>query len=457
MKRKLSLLLLCTLILGITACGENTDHNVTGKEELSAEPAETEAVAEPVTLEVVTIFAGNDGNAQNYQYFTGKWEKETGNTIEDRSAISDETFKTRVINEFATGSEPDVLFFYNGADSNSFVQAGKVVPLDEIRELYPDFVSNLDTERIPTSMVDDRIYALPVNGYWEAMFVNTTVLEAAGVAVPGADYTWEQFLEDCAQIKEAGYTPIAAALGNIPHYWWEFAIFNHTTPGEHLVIPGSVTDESGQKWVAGLEDIKTLYDLGYFPENTNSATDDETFAMFMEGKAAFLVDGSWKVGSIVQGCQTDPEDPATLDQEKLDQFDVTFVPGTDARKATDLIGGLSMGYYITRSAWEDPDTRAAAVSFVNYMCSDEVAPSFAQHTTNALRKPPVVDSQTYNSLQIKAMEMLEKCTSLTPAVQDIFEGDCRASTFDGLPDIVTGKVPVETAVEQGLEAYKEEH
>jgi raffinose/stachyose/melibiose transport system substrate-binding protein len=38
--------------------------------------------------------------------------------------------------------------------------------------------------------------------------------------VPGADTTWEEFLDDCEKIKNAGYTPIAAALGNIPHYWW---------------------------------------------------------------------------------------------------------------------------------------------------------------------------------------------------------------------------------------------
>lgn len=58
-----------------------------------------------VKLNVTTTFAGEDGNAQNFKEAVAAWEKETGNTVEDASATSDETFKTRVITDFETGSE----------------------------------------------------------------------------------------------------------------------------------------------------------------------------------------------------------------------------------------------------------------------------------------------------------------------------------------------------------------
>ncbi len=454
MKRKL-VALISAVVFVIAGCGKNGE-TVTMKEGDTATQATDKSAAKPVALEVVTTFAGNDGNSENYRKFCHVWQNETGNTIIDRSSLTDETFKTRVVNDFATGSEPDVLFFFIGADANSFIEADMVVSLDEIWEVYPDFASNLDVERIPTSMVDGKIYAIPVNGYWEAMFVNTTVLEAAGVEMPDDDYRWEQFLADCEQIKNAGYIPIAAALGNIPHYWWEYAIFNHTTPETHGTIPGSVEDQIGQSWVAAMEDIKFLYEAGYFPYNTDTATDDETFSMFLNGEAAFLIDGSWRVGSIVQNCQTDPLNPATLDEEQLNQFSVTYVPGTDTRKATDMIGGMSMGYYITRSAWEDPDTRAAAISFVSYMTSDDVVPSFVQHTTHALKNMTAIETENYNSLQVTAIDMLSRCTSLTGAVQDIFQGECRESAFDDMPKIVTGRISAEDAVREGLERYQAE-
>ena len=112
-----------------------------------------------------------------------------------------------------------------------------------------------------------------------------------------------------------------------------------------------------------------------------------------------------------------------------------------------------MGYYITRKAWEDPGKREAAVSFVSYMTSDEIATKFVQHTASVLKVPPKVDTEDYNSLQLKAMKMLEQSTSLTGAVQDLFEGECREPTFDGMPDIVTGKVSAKDAVEKGLRIY----
>lgn len=465
-KRILSLVLASAMVLSLAACGSKdtgsaneepapaeTEAEAEAPAEQESEPAEAEAPAGPVELNVTTTFAGEDGNAQNFKNAVDAWCAETGNSVADTSATSDETFKTRVITDFETGSEPDVLFFFNGADANSFIEAGKVVSIDDIRAEYPDYAGNMNDDLITDSLVDGKKYAVPVNGFWEAMFVNTEVLDAAGVSVPGAGYTWDQFLEDCQKIKDAGYAPIACALGNIPHYWWEFAIFNHTSPATHLNVPTSVDSEQGQAWVAGMEDIKALYEAGYFPENTLSATDDETFAMFTEGKAAFLIDGSWKVGGIVNACQSDPEDPSTLDADKLAKFDVTYVPGMNDRKATDLIGGLSMGYYITTKAWEDPEKRDAAVSFVSYMTSDELVPVFAQHTASALKNAPAVDESAFNPLQVKAMAMMSGVTSLTGAVQDIFQGDCRVSTFDGMPEIVTGRVDAIDAVAEGIDAY----
>lgn len=172
--------------------------------------------AEGVELNVTTTFAGEDGNAQNFKDAVAAWEESTGNKVNDASATSDETFKARVEMDFQTGADPDVLFFFNGADANSFIEAGKVVSIDTIRETYPEYAANMNDDLITPSIVDGIRYAVPVNGYWEAMFVNTEVLEAAGVEVPGADYTWDAFLADCQKIKDAGYSPIAAALGNIP-------------------------------------------------------------------------------------------------------------------------------------------------------------------------------------------------------------------------------------------------
>lgn len=411
--------------------------------------------SESVRLEVVTTFAANDGNALNYKNGYHEWERLTGNTVYDKSVLSDNSFKMRVLTDFETDSEPDVLFFFVGVDANPFIEAGKVVSIDEIRSVYPEYADNMILDQIPVSPVDGKTYAVPVNGYWEALFVNRDILKAAGVDMPGADYTWGRFIADCQKIKDAGYTPIAASLGNIPHYWWEVCVFNHTSPQSHLTIPGGAGSEAGQAWTAGLEDLRFLYQAGFFPWNTLSATDDETFKMFMNGKAAFLVDGSWKLGGIVSACQTDPDDEATLDEAKLGKFDITFAPAKGERVASDLIGGMSMGYYITRKAWNNPVKREAAVSFITHMTSDEMVTQFSRYTSNVLKNDdqPAADEEVGNSLEKKARRMIENSTSLTGAVQDIIKEEGKTAIFEGLTGVLNGSRTSEELVEESLRVY----
>lgn len=382
-------------------------------------------VTGPVEIVVVTSFGGDDGNRNNYENAYKAYEEATGNKVLDASATANEEWKARVMTDFETGSEPDVLFYFNGVDSNKIVEAGKVVSIDEIRSVYPDYASNMKDSMLGASPVDGKNYSVPLIGYWESMFVNKKVLADSGVAVPGAGYTWDQFLADCEKIKNAGFTPIAVSLQEVPHYWFEFVVYNQGSPQNHLDLPVSADDAVGQKWVAGLEDIKVLYERNYLPANTLTATDSETCQMMVDNKAAFLIDGSWKIGWFVDNAAN------------LDDFTVTYVPGKGDRKATDIIGGLSMGYYITRKAWDDPDKRKACVDFVTAMTTDEVVSTFSFVAITALKNGTVAPVDA-NSLQLAAIEMNKGATGIAPATQDGLPSEVRADLFSSIKDIVTG-------------------
>ncbi len=393
--------------------------------------------ASPVEITVVTSYGGDDGNRANYENAIAGYEAATGNTVQDASATSNEEWKAKVLTDFEAGTEPDVLFYFLGSDANTFVEAGKVVPLSEIREVYPDYAANMKEDMLVPSPADGNVYAIPSSGYWESLFVNKTVLDAAGVSLPGADYTWDTFLSDCQKIKDAGYTPIAVSLQEVPHYWFEFTTYNNGTTADHLDVPASASDAAGQKWVAGFDDLKSLYDLGYLPANTLTATDAETVQLLADGDAAFLIDGSWKVGYFVQNCA-----------DHLDDFAVLYVPGKGERKATDIIGGISMGYYITRQAWEDETKRDAAIQFIEYMTSDEVLSTFVTTEVTALKNG--ASPANLNVLQQSAAEMAGGVTSIVGAVQDKLTSEARADLFANVKNIVTGGITAAEAIDSAL-------
>ena len=228
------------------------------------------AADDSVTINVVTSYGGDDGNRKNFEAAVKAYEEATGNKVNDGSATSNEDWKAKVLTDFETGSEPDVLFYFTNADAEPFVSAGKVVSIEEIRKEYPEYAANMKDSMMAVA-ADGKQYSVPSSGYWENMFVNKKVLEDCGVAIPGPDYTWDQFLQDCETIKANGFTPIACSLVEVPHYWFEFMVMNNGTVANHLDVPASVEDEAGQKWVKGLNDIKDLYERGFFPANTLTA------------------------------------------------------------------------------------------------------------------------------------------------------------------------------------------
>ena len=438
MKKLLALLLALTMVFALCACGQAAQPAASTPAE-AASGDDAAPAKEAVTINVVTSYGGDDGNRKNFENAVAAYEESTGNKVNDGSATSNEEWKAKVLTDFETGSEPDVLFFFTNADAEPFITADKVVSIDEIRTEYPDYAANMK-ESMMAPAVDGKHYAVPTAGFWENMFVNKTVLDACGVAVPGPDYTWDQFLADCQTILDAGYTPIACSLVEIPHYWFEFAVMNNGTVDNQLDIP-TVTDgkldAAGEKWVAALNDIKDLYERGFFPQNTLTASDAETVAMFGEGEAAFLIDGSWKVGYFTEN-----------HADTLEDYQIAYVPGKGERKASEAIGGISMGYFITRKAWDDPAKRDAAVKFVEHLTSDEVLSTFVTTEVTALvngAKPSGL-----NALQQSAADANANITAVVGAVQDTITGEAKADLFGNIQNVVTGKMSAEDAVLSAL-------
>ena len=392
--------------------------------------------ASSVSLNVVTSYGGDDGNRKNYEDAVKSYEEATGNKILDSSSSSNEEWKAKVLTDFETGTEPDVLFFFTNADAEPIIKAGKVVDIATIRAEYPDYGSNMRDSMLAAAS-DGKNYAIPSSGFWENMFVNTKVLADCGVAVPGPDYTWDQFLKDCQTIKDKGYTPIACSLFEVPHYWFEFCVMNNGTLASQLDIPASAEDAAGQKWCAALNDMKDLYEKGFFPVNTLTATDPETVQLFGDGEAAFLIDGSWKVTHFVDNYP-----------ENLENFAISYVPAKGERKASEAIGGISMGYFITKKAWDDPAKREAAVKFVEHMTSDEVMSSFVTTEVTALKNG--ASPSGLNSLQESAAKANGSITGVIGAVQDTITGEAKADLFGNVQNVVTGAMTAEEAVNSAI-------
>lgn len=323
LRRWLAILLL--LLTGATACGEG------------------------VTLRTVSSFAGADAAALAYVELLQAYEAQTGNVVEDSSGTSDETWKAGVLSDFAAGNEPDILFFFAcSADSTPILR--KMVPIDEINAAHPEL--NLPESDILRE-ADGHVYAIPVRPYYEGVFVNTDLFERYGAPLPD---TWAHLEEAISIFRDAGVVPIAASLSDIPHYVAECAILSASDVSAFSARPANI-DDVPESWMWGMGLIRRLYELGAFPEDTLNTSETVTSQRFRDKRAAMQIDGSWFANSI----------PA----QNMDTTAVLPMPSCAANGETAIIGGVSMGFYLTRRAWDDPRRHDAAVTLLSWLTRED--------------------------------------------------------------------------------------
>ena len=364
----------------------------------------TAALADGVTLKTVSTFAGTDAAADVYVELLENWQKDTGNKVEDASATSDEAWKTGVLNDFAAGNEADVLFYFaKTADSAPILD--KVVPISEINAAYPELKL---AENVAIAEADGTIYAIPVRAFWEGLFVNTDLFEQYGLELPT---DWAKLEAAIKKFNEVGIVPISVSFADVPHYILEFAIIASGTPDEHKARPTTI-DEVPESWKEGMALLNKLYELDAFAKDANATTEAVMSQMFRDKKAAMQLDGSWFANGI---------DEASWDTTVA----IPFPTYAEDAEPTAFVGGVSMGFYLSRKAWEDPAKREAAVSLLAYL-------------TNAENSVRLGGFSFGGKLLSSSYEMINNAKVMLAPFQDEMNAEARNAWFAKAPALVDG-------------------
>ena len=125
-----------------------------------------------------------------------------GVTVEYASGIPAASYSEWLAEQILLGTEPDV-YFVLPEDFDLLVSSGALARLDERIAADPDFDTSLYYEScLRSGQSRGSQYALPHESVPTIMFVNKTLLEAHGIAMPDNHWTWEDFYSICAQITD---------------------------------------------------------------------------------------------------------------------------------------------------------------------------------------------------------------------------------------------------------------
>jgi len=149
-------------------------------------------------------------------------ETHPGVKVEYVSGIPAEDYSEWLAGQIMMGTEPD-LYFVLPEDFDLLVSSGALAQLDERIARDPAFDTVAYYEPcLRSGQYDGKQYALPHESVPTIMFVNKTLLETNGIAIPDNDWTWEDFYTICQQV-----THVDARQYGVYGYSWLDAMYSN--------------------------------------------------------------------------------------------------------------------------------------------------------------------------------------------------------------------------------------
>lgn len=261
----------------------------------------------------------------------------------------------------AAGDLPDI---FNMSQNRFYFYASNDALLN-LQPYWEEF--GVDTTVWGTGLVDPYrwgetgdLYAGPVNWDTIAVFYNKDMFEAAGVPLPTANWTWDDFAAAAAALTDAEADIYGAAA--YAEFQAGFASWIASTDTSPVVDPERTRctlQEPGS--LEALNFLKTLYDNGYMPSVSimGGASADDAFNYWIAGRTAMVTAGSWKL----------PDAFAQADFE----WDIARIP---VNPETGISRPMlhSVGY----TAAANTENPALAANLILYLVSDEGQQYFAE-------------------------------------------------------------------------------
>lgn len=419
----------------LAACGNKSANNAapaapTNNSAATTEPQPEETKApDPVKLRVFSTFGGTDAAREAFQAVIDEFTAKNPHvTVEnDTLSANDDGFRTKVNTDMTSGNEPDLLFYFIGTDAEGFVNAGKVVPLNEILDANADWKNGFipDALKLATQK-DGNIYAAPLTGYYEGLFVNKKIFEDNGLELPT---DWDKLTTAVKTLSAKGIIPLSVPFDQ-SHYLIEHTILSAAGPeGQNK----GLLDGIDPNWEKAYAAMKELYDLGAFPKDAATIDLGMSGNYYSEGLAAMTLEGSWAVGSWTE---------ETRKNSTVIPFPT--VPG-GVGSGNDIIGGFGSGFYLSKAAYDNAAKKDTVVELLKHLTS----PASIQKIASANGGTPAADVEVTGLAQVAldGFAMAAKANAISAPVDSKVAPETFSDLRASVQQVVTGKKTPTQAIE----------
>ncbi|MDR0884849.1 MAG: sugar ABC transporter substrate-binding protein [Clostridiales Family XIII bacterium] len=299
--KRLGIVLLIIVMLGLTACGSGND---------------TKSSEESKSKEVTLKFAVWDtSEAPGMKAIAEAFHEQNSNVKVDVEVIPWDQYWTKMEAASTGGTAPDIITMHSN-ESYRYMSNGVLLNLKDLVDRgdvdlanYKEGISELYTYK-------DDPYAIPKDVSMIALWYNKTLFDEAGVTYPDNTWTWDTFLDAAKKLtnEEKGIYGYAA-INNSQDGYNSFVFQNEGTilnaDRTESTFDNPNTIDAVQWYVDLINKEKVSPTIAQTDENDPSS-------MFQAGHAAMITHGSWMANPFKENEYTrDNCDVAVLPQGKV--------------------------------------------------------------------------------------------------------------------------------------------
>ena len=400
--KKLCAALMATAILATSAaCGNST----TTDDSSSAGNSSAES-KKPVSLSLWHIWAADSESSKApFEKVLADFQKSNPDITLKVDATENETYKTKIRAAVAANEAPDIFFYWGGGYMKSFVDAGKLLPLNEY--IDDETKSKILPGTLDNMTFNDKFYGLPHSMSIGTFFINKELFQQNGVKVPE---TWDDLVAAVKAFRAKGITPMAVGAKDT----WTIGMYldilqtrqaGYDTCYKALSKQGSFEDPA---LIEGAKKIQELIDLKAFTDGAMGVTRDESEVPFYEGKIPMYFNGSWTIGNIMKP-----------DSKIKDKIDIIKFPSiSDKSDINDFTGGVSE-IFVVNANTEHKEEAVKTLKTVAQSFSKEIYLSGAGLPTWNIS----VDESKIDPLTLKLVNLTKDAKTYTLWWNTFLEGD----------------------------------
>jgi raffinose/stachyose/melibiose transport system substrate-binding protein len=273
-----------------------------------SEPDATEPPAnmeEPVTLQMWYL-SGNPVEVDAITKIVEKYEETHPGVKVEISVYGFEDMNKVLKLALDSGSGPDIAFTGIGLnDGTAYAKAGHLLDLnDAIKKYAWDKRFNITDNQgwWWDYWTPGHHYGIPFDMATVGVYYNKAVFDELGLQVPK---TFDEFQQLLATIKAK--KPDIAVISTGAGEGWPLShvydqIVHSTVPYEELKKAQLLSPEGNwlqPGYIEAAEILKDWGDKGYFQDNLMATNDADALSVFLQGKSALWIGGSWHNGELI--------------------------------------------------------------------------------------------------------------------------------------------------------------